>query len=185
MEVIFQQQPDLWIGNCVFRNTPTIIQWKDTPILEVGKFVDAGFTTKFAVFHSDGTQIAVVKGSQIYPTEAGKKAKITPRYFPNLTAFELEGKTILELRRDSAAALRGWAELYAPEGVLIKSTAPPLSQLTNEYGSLLIGGFQVMDAEFEAPIGIHYVGDGNVRLGITRLRYVGPDDQPPPFESIS
>src|SRR5690242_20668530 len=109
MNVIFQSHPDVVIGSNTFRNVPTIIQFEVTPLIEVGKFEPAGFTTRIAVYHNDGTKIAVVKGSQVYLTDEGRKASVTPRYEAGLTVCELEGKPIFELRRTSAAALKGWA----------------------------------------------------------------------------
>ena len=103
-DVIFQHHPVVAIcGNRFY--CPTIIQWEDTPLMEVGKFEPAGYTTKFAIYNSDGAQIAVVKGCQVYPTKAGKDAAIKPRYEPNLTVCEVDGKTIFELRRTGPTAL--------------------------------------------------------------------------------
>lgn len=186
MDIIFKEHPDVWLGSSLFRKIPTIIQYKDIPMLEVGQFVDAGYTTKFPVYHNDGTHIATVKGSQVYLTEAGKRARVTQRYEPGLTVCELDGQTILELRRDGPAALKGWAELYAPEGVLIKSSGPMLSELVGGDGHLTIGGQIFMDVHFEGhPIGIHCLGNGSYHLGIKHLRYTGPADKPLPFESVN
>ena len=120
MEVFFSQHPDVVIASNRFIGVSTILQFENTPLIEVGKFVKAGYSAKFSVYHSDGTKIAVVKGRQIYRTEEGKAAKFSMRYDHELTACELEGKPILELRRDGPAALRGWAQLYAPEGFLVE-----------------------------------------------------------------
>ncbi|MCH8830267.1 MAG: hypothetical protein IID45_11885, partial [Planctomycetes bacterium] len=85
MEIIFQEHPEVHIGGCVFRNVPVIIQHKDTPLLEVGKYEPAGFTTRFPVYHSDGTKIAVVKGARIFLTEEGKRASVTLRNPADMT----------------------------------------------------------------------------------------------------
>jgi hypothetical protein len=83
MELIYQNHPSVVIATNTFVNVPTIIQFEDVPLLEVGKFADAGYTTRLAVYHNDGTKIAVVKGSRIFLTEEGKKANLTPE--PNRT----------------------------------------------------------------------------------------------------
>jgi hypothetical protein len=161
MDVFFQSHPDVILATNTFRNVPTIIQYEDTPLLEVGKYEPAGYSAKFSIYHSDGTKIGVVKGSQLYPTEAGKKAKVTPRYEPNLTVWELEGKPILELRREGAAALRGWAELYAPEGVLIKAIDSGISGLLRGGNALQVGGVTMSGAVFDGcKIGIHVRRNG-------------------------
>lgn len=122
MDLVFQEHPLVWLGESWFRNVPTIIQWEDVPLMEVGQFEPGGYSTKFAIYHSDGTKIAVVKGSQFYLTAEGQSAQLTLRHPPGMTVCELEGRTIFELRREEAAALKTTAELYAPEGVFIKTS---------------------------------------------------------------
>jgi hypothetical protein len=169
MEVVYQSHPDITIGATTFRNVPTIIQFEDMPLMEVGRFVDAGFTTKFHIFHSDGTDLAVVKGAQIYETAAGKLTKIHLRHEPNLTVCELEGRPLFELRRRGAASLNGWAELYAPEGVLVKTADANISaMLGNTEDDLVINedfsmGEGICDG---AKIGIQYLRDKGIRLGL-------------------
>lgn len=120
MDITFQEHPDVVIATNTFRNVETILQYEEFPLIEVGKFADAGYTTKFNVFHSDGSHMAVVKGARVFITE-GAKAKVTARQEPDLTVCEMDGRPIIELRRKGASALKGWAELYAPHGVFIKA----------------------------------------------------------------
>jgi len=161
MDVVFQSHPDVVIATNTFRNVETILQYENSPLIQVGKFVEAGYTTKFRVYHSDGTHIADVKGSQIYLTKDGKNASVKTRYDPNLTACELEGRTILELHRDGPTALRGWAELYAPEGVLIKANDSDLLQAIRSNGShIQVGGLEINNSIFNGQkIGIHVTRD--------------------------
>jgi hypothetical protein len=121
MEVTFQQHPAVNVAGSAFIGVPVVLQFEETPLIEVVRIVNAGFTTRFPVYHGDGTKIAVVVGSRIFVTPEGKDAKVTLRQEPNLSVCELEGKPILELHRKGAAALRGVAELYAPKGVLVKA----------------------------------------------------------------
>jgi hypothetical protein len=163
----FQDSPEVEIGGNKFINVPTIIQWEDEPLLQVGKFVEAGYTIKYKVFHSDGTPIAIVKGSQVYITDAGRKAAVKTRSEDKgtLTVCELEGKTILEMRRKHANQLKGWAELHAPEGVLIKVTDRDTSALLGTGGQLVTGNVRTSGSTFEGnQIGIHLTKSG-VALG--------------------
>lgn len=158
MDVVFQEHPLVWLGESWFRNVPTIIQWENIPLMEVGKFEQAGFTTRIAVFHSDGTKIAVVNGSQIYLTAEGKNAQMRLRYEPGLTACELEGRTIFELRREGAAALRATAELHAPEGMFIRTSTACLDIIGQIAGGKYVGpsGFLINKCfAWDMPIGIH------------------------------
>ena len=141
-------------------NVPTIIQWEDVPLLEVGKFVTAGYTTKFTIFNKDGEPMAVVKGSQIYPTKQGTKAGVTMRYPQGMTVCELAGRTLFELRRTGAAALQGQAELYTPEGAIVKASADELSLLRG--GTYIqAGNIRMTGTTFEGHrIGFHFKKDG-------------------------
>ena len=158
-DIVFQEQPAVTIGGNHFL-CPTVIQWEDTPLLEVGKFETAGFTTKFAVYNSSGDALATVKGCQVYRTEAGKQSGIEMRHEPNLTACEVNGKTIFELRRTGAAALKGAAELYSPNGVFLKATDPELYGLLGTGGKLTAGPFTFVGTTFKAPIGILFHSGG-------------------------
>jgi hypothetical protein len=166
MELIWKSHPEVALGSCVFRNVPVIIQYLDTPLLEVVTSESAGYTTKFPVFLEDGTQIAVVKGSQIYRTKEGALAKIGIRYEPNLTVFELENTPILELRRRGAAALNGWAELYAPDGILIRASDSDVAAWVDADGDLRLGWAKISGIVCDGkPVGIHFRADNKVRIG--------------------
>lgn len=124
-------------------------------MLEVGKFASAGYTYRFPVYDSGGTKIAVVDGARIHLTGDGEKAKITPRHEQNLTAYELEGKTILELRRMNAAALRGWAELYTPEGILVIARDAQTAAIARDGRPFGVAGITISGQTVNgAPIGI-------------------------------
>ena len=179
-EIFFQSHPDVTIGGNVFRNTPVILQFEQTPLLEVVKFEPAGYSARFPIYHSDGTRLAVVAGNQIHLTKDGEKSNIKRRCEPDLTVCELGGKPILELRRKGAAALHGWAELYAPDGVLIKATDSEVSGLLRSGEAMVFGGMVLRDSFFDGcRIGIHFskngcgVGlGGSVMIGHMRIGHI-------------
>ena len=165
IDVIFQQSPVVTLGGNHFLNCPTIIQWEDVPLMEVGKFESAGYTTKFAIYNSSGDKIAVVKGSQLHLTKEGKDAALKMRHEPNLTACEFNGRTLFELRRQGAAALKGAAELYAPEGALITVNDSKTAALLGTGGALKVGGVTMVGNTITAPIGILFTISGGVAIG--------------------
>ena len=85
---------------------PTILQYDETPLIQVVRAAEAGFTTEIPVYHSDGTYLAKVVGSQIYRTADGEKAGVTLRHPGHATVCEMNGKTLFELVREDAAALK-------------------------------------------------------------------------------
>ena len=80
MRAFYNSSPLLVIGDNTFRNVPTILQFENTPLLEVTKVIDAGYAVSFPVFHQDGTYIARVRGSRIHITDQGKTAALKMRF---------------------------------------------------------------------------------------------------------
>lgn len=89
-------------------------------MLEVVREQAAGFTTQFHIYHEDGTYLAKLIGSQLHRTKDGEKVGLVLHHPPLKTVCELNGKTIIELTRSEAAALKTEAELFAPGGVFLK-----------------------------------------------------------------
>jgi hypothetical protein len=74
-----------------------IFKYEDTPLIEVIREQDIGFTTQIPIYHPDGTYLAKVTGNRVYPTEAGKKANIEIRDTPGKFICSLENKVMFEL----------------------------------------------------------------------------------------
>src|SRR5580765_3737147 len=87
--LIYQASPEVVFATNRFIGVPIILQYEDTPLLEVIQNTDAGYTSQFSIYHSDGTYLAKVVGSQIHPTDAGKKAGLTLRYPNRMTVCEM------------------------------------------------------------------------------------------------
>lgn len=119
-ELIFSSSPEFELASNTFVDVPIILQYDDTPIIQIAKTEDASFTTEISIFHNDGTYLAKAKGTQLYATEAGKKAGVTLRHPDLMTVCEINGNTLFEITRQGAAALKGIAELYTPDGSFIK-----------------------------------------------------------------
>jgi hypothetical protein len=79
----------------------------------------------------------------------------------------LDGRTILELRRTGASALKGAAELYATDGVLIKSDDAEISAMARTNGNLLrIGSLTIRGGLIEGNgIGLLIRSDGILQIG--------------------
>ncbi|MFA1216297.1 hypothetical protein ACDI54_27540 [Klebsiella pneumoniae] len=65
-KLIFTQSPKIELGSNFFINVPVILQYKETPLISIEHSIGAGFTTNIPIYHSDGTYLAKVKGSQLY-----------------------------------------------------------------------------------------------------------------------
>jgi len=113
------------------------------------------FTSKIPIYHSDGTQLAVAKGNQLYLTEAGENAGVKMRHFPDATVCELNGKPAFELRRKGAAALNMTAELFTCDGAFLKWSEESLTGAVSlEPGALKIAGLTMSGNVIQAEVGI-------------------------------
>ena len=163
---MYQKSPELKLAGNTFVNVPVLIRHNGDPLIEVVHEITAGYGIKFPIFHSDGTKLAVVKHRQLYRTDGGMKANIVLRHEPNLTVCEVEGRTCMELHRAGAAAIEGSAELYAPEGVLVKAIPDGIFASLN--GDVMnIGSLMFSGAKFEGcSVGID-IFDGGIALGLS------------------
>jgi hypothetical protein len=166
--LIFQESPVVHLAGNVFVEVPTVLQYEDTPLIQVVRAAKAGFTTEIPIYHSDGTYLAKVVGSQIYATEDGKKAGVTLHHPGHATICELNGKQIFEIIREEAAALRTQAELYTPDGSFIKCAENLAGYVLGpRQDRLQIHGLTIMRCTFKrVRIGICVKKDGSVALGV-------------------
>lgn len=137
--LVFNTIPEFEFATNVFRNVPVILQYNETPLIQVVNEIDAGFTTEFHIFHNDGTDLAKVKGSRLFLTDDGRKANLTLSHPAGMTVCR-EGKRVLfEIRRTDAAALQTSAELYTPDGNFLKAPNVPLTALGKDSHALSLG----------------------------------------------
>jgi hypothetical protein len=167
MELIYQTTPTVTFATNKFVNVPTILQLDDTPLISVVKEQDLGFTSEIPIFHADGTYLAKVRGTRVFPTEEGTKAGIVMRSLPSLTVCELAGKTLFEIAHQSGDAFKVQAELYTPTGYFIKSTDSDLPSLIKLDGTVLnVGGIRMTNCSFSGSrIGIWLQSNGSIGIG--------------------
>ena len=167
MELIYQSNPTVTFATNTFINVPTILQFDDTPLISVIREENLGFTSEIPIFHADGTYLAKVRGTRVFPTEAGKKAGIVMRSLPSLTACELDGRTLFEIAHQKGDAFKAQAELYTPTGYFIKSTDAALPSLLKSDGTALnVGGLKMTNCSFSGVrIGIWLQSSGSISIG--------------------
>ena len=167
MELIYQTSPTVTFSTNTFIDVPVVLQFDDTPLISVVREQSLGFTSEIPIFHSDGTYLAKVRGTRVYPTDAGKKAGIVMRSLPNFTACELDGRTLFEIAHQEGDAFKAQAELFTPTGYFIKSTDAALPRLLKADGTALkVGGIQMTNCTFSGcRIGIWLQSNGSIGIG--------------------
>ncbi|HET6428663.1 MAG TPA: hypothetical protein VFJ30_09660 [Phycisphaerae bacterium] len=165
--LVFQDSPIFELGTNLFIDVPVVLQYEDTPLIQVMREVKLGYQIKIPIFHNDGTKLAVVKGNQIYRTEAGKKAGVELRRPAGKTVCELAGRPVFEIARAEAAALKTQAELYTPDGAFVRCTNTDVlgHVLSDQRKPLTIGDVAMMNMSIaDSPIGILVRRTGRIQL---------------------
>ena len=165
--LVFQESPIVEIATNLFVNVPVILQYDETPLIEVVSEIKAGFSIQIPIYHSDGTYLAKVKGSQIYLTDDGKKAGVKLRHPDKMTVCEIDEKTVFEIRREEASALKTQAELYTPDASFIRCSDSGLAGyvLDRNKDRLQIGSLTMIGNLFTGcRIGIHIQKNGSTRI---------------------
>ena len=140
-KLIFFKSPEVEFAGNFFINVPIILEYDETPLIEIVQEQATGYTTQFDIFNKDGIYVAKVKGSQIYLTRDGNKSNLKLRHPQGMTVCELDGQTVFEVYRKDAAALKTQAELFTPDGRFLKSNehGVPTNLISSDGASLRIG----------------------------------------------
>ena len=165
-ELIFNDSPIVKYARNTFINVPILIQYENLPLVEVVKDVQLGkLTMNVPIFHSDGTKLAVIKGSRVYATEEGKKNKIEIENLQNKTICTLDGRTIFEAeRREGSLFILG--ELHTDDGYFIKVDSQNINLSNNLNQPLQFKGFIMYDNIIENfKIGVLLKKDGSITIG--------------------
>ena len=167
-KLVFHNSPKILIATNTFINVPVILQYEQSPLIEVIQTQEAGFTTQFQIFNSDGAYLAKVVGSRLFPTDDGLKAGLTLRYPDRMTICELAGKILFEVSRQEAAALETDAELYTPDGRFVKcSQIAPAGLYSIDRTAITVHNGIVFTGNTisNQKIGIMVRRDGSVSMG--------------------
>lgn len=168
-ELIFLEHPIVRFATHTFINVPVLLQYEDTPLVEVVQQMSKDYTTQISIFHPDGTQLAVAKGARLHLTDAGRKAQLRLRHPDRKTVCELDGKTLFEIDRTEAAAVALTAELFTPDGRFVRLNDTPnvgLFKVTSQ-GIDLANGSRIAGGIFRGcKIGIRLRSHGGLEIGV-------------------
>ncbi len=173
MKFLFQSSPEVTIATHKFINVPVVLQYEDTPLMEIIRHQDIGFTTQIPIYHSDGTYLAKVTGNRVYPTEAGLKANIEIRNPQGKVVCSLDNKVMFELSHGIGDTFKAEVELYTPDGCFVRCTdapKPELYDLSDLSGNAIqVFGLPKSGHTIENfAVGIWLRKDGSCAIGVDR-----------------
>lgn len=176
--LVFHESPVIQIASVTFTNVPTILQYEDTPLIQVTQSEAAGYDIQIPIYHPDGTYLAKVKGSRLVTTEAGRKAGVSLEHPALMDVCKIGDRVVFEIRREEAAALKTIAELHTPEGAFVKCSNEALSCALGARGTqLLLGNTVFIGSVEDAKVGIHLRRDGygiGKGGGTVKIEYMAP-----------
>ena len=165
-KLVFQRHPVVNFATNLFINCPVILQFDDDPLIEIVRIQNIGFSTSIPIYHSDGTYLARVIGSQMHMTPEGKKAGVELAHPQGMTVCTMGNQTLFEITRTEAAALKTAAELYTRTGYFVKSvnTSPSLLRPNGE--PLQIHGITMHSNTISGcRVGVWVQSNGSVSIG--------------------
>jgi hypothetical protein len=165
--LIYQSSPTVTFATNTFFNVPVILQYEDTPLISVVHEQQLGYTTEIPIYHSDGTYLAKVRGTRIFPTDDGAKSGLVMRPLAHTTVCELNGRTVFEIEHATGDSFKTRAELYTPDGHFLKCT-DSIPQITDGAGKpLQIRGVTMTRNRFaNVRIGVKIFKDGRIAIGV-------------------
>jgi hypothetical protein len=166
--LIFQTLPTVSIATNKFINVPVILKYEDTNLIEIIKELGLGFTTQILIYHPDGTYLAKVKGTRMFLTEDGGKARLTVVKLVGVTVCKMGNQTLFEIHHQLGDSFRTTAELYTPDGYFVKCTDQEVSDLFDNNGKALQIGELIMSGNTfsNCKIGIWLKKDGSCLIGV-------------------
>jgi hypothetical protein len=166
-KLTYQISPVVYLATNKFVNVPVILKFDDVPLISIIRENSLCFKTKIPIYHSDGTYLAKVNGTQVFKTPDGEKAGIVMRQLPGITVCEMDGKTLFEIRHQPGDTFRTNAEIYTPTGYFVKSTDPLPPQIIDASGKALkVGGLTMSNSVIQGfKVGIWLKSDGNCSIG--------------------
>jgi|SRR5665648_55 len=167
-KLIFQKSPIVTLSTNRFINVPVILKFEDTNLIEIVRENTFNYTTKIPIFHSDGTELAVVRGNRLFPTEIGKTAGITIDKYKGLWVCKMGNQILFEMILQTGDSFKLSAELYAPEGYFVKCTdITTLQQIKITGEALTIGELTLSGNTFaRCNTGIWMKKDGSCLIGV-------------------
>jgi hypothetical protein len=164
-QLIYQTSPRVIFATNTFVNVPVILQFDDTPLISIVREETLGYTTQIPIYHPDGTYLAKVNGTRIWPTRAGEKAGLAMRQLKGVTVCELDGRPVFEVFHESGDLFRVHAELHTPNGFFVKAASGiDVAQASGQ--PLVLNGLVLSHNVFHGcQIGVWVRSDGSVSLG--------------------
>lgn len=165
----YQSSPVIVLGTNKFIDVPVILKYEDTVLTEMVKEVDLGYTTEFTIYHNDGTGLAKVKGTRIYPIREGADPGIKVVKHADTWELLLADRTIIEVQHTADGAFRFFGELHTPDGNLLGLKVVPEMNINVTAGGIQFAGGMYADNIIQgAKVGIWIRSNGAISLGSNR-----------------
>ena len=162
----FSRRPEVTCATNVFEDVPVILRYDDEVLIEIVMMPDGSYTTSFVIYEGSGTKLAVVQGTQIFPTADGSSAAIRLNAREDRTVCSHGRQVLFDIERSGPMSLRLTAELHTPDGRLIVSPHDALPTLLDCGQPVPLRGVMMRANRFTAiPVALDVRSDGSITIG--------------------
>ncbi len=112
-------------------NVPVILQFEDTPLLEVVRSIHGQPDDKIALFASDGGKLGYMQGERLFLTSDGEKVGAKIDHKADAKVLRIDGKERYVLRKPRPFEMHPKFELYTPTGILVAGEPDMIPGLTS------------------------------------------------------
>jgi len=165
--LVYQTSPTVTLATNQFVNVPIVLQYESTPLIEVIQEQSLGYTSSIPIFHKDGTYLAKVNGTRVFPTEKGKLAGIQMDKYADRTVCKMGSTVLFEVHHQPGDAFKIVAELFAPDGYFVRFQDSPQPGLIDVTGNAIkVGGVIMSNNVIRGfRIGIWLKSNGSCAIG--------------------
>lgn len=112
-KLVYQPSPRVKYDNQQFISVPFALQFSNTEHTSITNEETLDSSSKIQIYHPDGTYLAKLSGTRIFPTADGEKAGIKLSHPKNMTVCEVNGQVVFEIFHSSG-------QFYTPNGFFMK-----------------------------------------------------------------
>ena len=164
----YQNHPNVTFASNTFVGVPTILQYEDTPLIEVVRNTVLGYHSRVSVYDESGVKIAVVNGTRPYPTKEGGQAGVQVSHRSDCWICTRNGgkETLFEIYQGQGDSFRMYAELFTPTGALLKYRNEEMPSIISATKlGLMVGSSALVGNRISGcRIGVLVKADGSVAI---------------------
>ena len=165
-KLIYSQHPEVTIATNKFINVPTILQYEETPLIQIVKDKNT-YGLEIPIYDLSGNYLAKVKGARIFPINKIDSENLSVLHKKDKWICTHGKREIFEITYQGSAAISLKANLYTPDGAFISSDPEQLPKLFFNDHEITLKGNKFQNCTFNnVKVGFLLKKDGSISIGV-------------------